>query len=61
MGREIRLNGVGHTVIGVMPPAADVTATWEELWAPVAFTPQQLAQHDEHYLNVIGRLASGSF
>ena len=59
VGRQIPLNTVNHTVIGVMPPAFDLTSDWEELWTPVAFTPEQIATHDEHYLEVIGRLAPG--
>ena len=60
VGREIRLNAQPFTVIGVMPPEFDVTADAEELWTPIAFTPEQLATHDEHYLTVIGRLAPGA-
>ena len=59
VGRDIQLNTVPHTVVGVMPPRFDVTAGSEELWTPVAFTPEQLAEHDEHYLQAIGRLAPG--
>jgi predicted permease len=59
IGRGIQLNSVPHAVVGVMPPEFDVTADSEELWTPAAFTPEQLAQHDEHYLQVVGRLAPG--
>ncbi len=60
VGQELTLNAVAHTIIGVMPSQFDVTTSSEELWTPVAFTPVQLAEHDEHYLNVIGRLAPGT-
>ena len=60
VGRAIQLNSVPFTVIGVMPPLFDVTTDAEELWVPIAFTPAQLATHDEHYLSVIGRLAAGA-
>jgi predicted permease len=59
VGREIRLNSQAYTVVGVMPATLDLTADSEELWTPVAFTPTQLAEHDEHYLSVVGRLAPG--
>jgi putative ABC transport system permease protein len=59
IGREIPLNAVNFTVIGVMPPGFDLTSDWEELWTPVAFTREQIATHDDHYLEVIGRLAPG--
>jgi predicted permease len=60
VGREIRLNGRPHEVIGVMPAAFDFTADSEELWVPIAFTPDRKAQHDEHYLQVYGRLKPGA-
>jgi putative ABC transport system permease protein len=60
VGRTVRLNSVPFTVIGVMPATFDVTADAEDLWTPVAFTPEQRATHDNHYLAVIGRLAPGA-
>jgi predicted permease len=56
VGRDIRLNGEPHRVVGVMPQSFDLTTNSEELWTPIAFTPEQKALHDEHYLNVYGRL-----
>jgi putative ABC transport system permease protein len=59
IGREIRIDGVPRQVIGVMPASLDYALYDEELWLPAAFTPEQLAQHDEHYLTVLGRLKPG--
>jgi putative ABC transport system permease protein len=59
VGREVRLDGRPATVIGVMPASLDFTLLGEQLWVPAAFTPEQLAQHDEHYLTVLGRLRPG--
>jgi putative ABC transport system permease protein len=59
LGRTVRLNGVPVSVIGVMPAHFDFTRGTEELWVPAAFTPAQIAQHDEHYLTVFGRLKLG--
>src|SRR5262245_62605889 len=56
VGRDVRMNGANYTVIGIMPPSFDLTTDSEELWAPIAFTPEQRAMHDEHYLTVYGRL-----
>ena len=56
IGREIRIDAVPRQVIGVMPASLDYTLYGEELWLPAAFTPTQLAEHDEHYLTVLGRL-----
>lgn len=58
VGRTITLDGLGAQVIGVMPPAFNLYDT-EELWAPVAFTAAQKAKHDEHFLEVYGRLKPG--
>lgn len=60
LGRRIRVSGVSREVIGVMPPAFDATADSEELWVPIAFTPENRAMYDEHYLSVYGRLRPGT-
>jgi predicted permease len=60
VGRVLRLNGRPYEVIGIMPAGFDYTTTSEELWVPIAFTPERRAQHDEHYLQVYGRLATGA-
>ncbi len=59
VGHEIRVDGRPRTVVGVMPRAVDFAITDEELWLPAAFTPKQLAEHDEHFLVVLGRLKRG--
>ena len=59
VGSEIRLDGRPHTVIGVMPASMDFALVNEELWVPVAFTPERLAMHDEHFLTVLARLKPG--
>jgi putative ABC transport system permease protein len=59
VGSEIRLDGRQHTIVGVMPASMDYTIFGEELWLPVAFTPERLAMHDEHYMMVLARLNPG--
>jgi putative ABC transport system permease protein len=59
VGTEVRLDGRPHRVIGVMPASMDYAVFDEELWVPTAFTPGQLAEHDEHFLSVLGRLEPG--
>jgi predicted permease len=59
IGREIRLDGRPHTVIGVMPASMDYTVFGEDVWVPTAFSVDRLAMHDEHYLTVLGRLRPG--
>jgi putative ABC transport system permease protein len=59
VGRQIRLDGRPHTVIGVMPASMDYAVYDEDLWVPAAFSVERLAMHDEHYLTVLGRLRPG--
>jgi putative ABC transport system permease protein len=56
VGRRITLNERPYDVIGVMPARFTYTANQEELWVPIAFTAERKATHDEHYLQVYGRL-----
>jgi putative ABC transport system permease protein len=56
LGETVLLGGLPHAIVGVMPPAFDPTDSHEEAWTPAGFTPEQLAQHDEHFLTVVGRL-----
>ncbi len=60
VGREIRIDGLPRTVIGIMPRSLDFTIGDEQLWLPAAFTPARLAEHDEHFLFVLGRLVPGA-
>ena len=59
VGTSIRMNGRDHLVAGIMPAAFDLASNNEELWTPIAFTPERKAMHDEHYLTVYGRLKRG--
>ncbi len=59
VGRDVRMNGEPYTVLGVMPASFDLSSDGEELWVPIAFTPERKAMHDEHFLSVVGRLRDG--
>ena len=59
IGNPIRVNGLPTTVVGVMPKSFDPLLNNSNLWIPAAFTPAQLAEHDDHYLNVMARLKPG--
>ena len=59
IGKPIRINGLPTTVVGVMPKTFDPLLGNSNLWIPAAFTPAQLAEHDDHYLNVMARLKAG--
>ncbi len=58
IGKPIRINGLSTTVVGVMPKNFDPLLSNSNLWFPAGFTPAQLADHDDHYLNVVARLRS---
>src|SRR5580658_7159274 len=59
IGKAIRVNGLPTTIVGVMPKTFDPLLSHSDLWVPAAFTPTQLAEHDDHYLDVIARLKPG--
>ena len=59
VGKQIRVNGLPTAVVGVMPKSFDPLLSNSNLWVPSAFTPAELADHDNHYLNVMARLKSG--
>jgi putative ABC transport system permease protein len=59
VGRELTIDQRPYTVLGVMPASFDFSAQSAELWVPIAFTPAEIARHDEHYLTVYARLATG--
>jgi putative ABC transport system permease protein len=60
VGTRILMNNQPYDVIGVMPAQFDLMDGSEQLWTPIAFTAERKAQHDEHYLQVYGRLADGA-
>jgi predicted permease len=57
VGRQVRVNGAPHTVVGVLAtgPADRVS---QELYKPLSFKPEQI-NHDFHWLLVMGRLKPG--
>jgi putative ABC transport system permease protein len=59
VGQSFRLNGLSYTVVGVMPKTFDPLLENSDVWVPAAYTPRQIADHDDHYLSVIGRLKPG--
>jgi len=59
VGSGLRIDGETHTVIGVMPESFDRVDLGDDLWVPMAFTAERLADHDEHAHWVVGRLAPG--
>ena len=50
IGKPLTLNGESFTVVGVMPPHFQFPSRDDELWVPIAFTPQEAASRGRHYL-----------
>jgi predicted permease len=62
IGRSIQLDGQDYQIVGVMPASfKDFFARQADLWIPLFFQPDQLADGrlGNEYLNLIGRLAPG--
>jgi predicted permease len=59
VGRDVRLNGEPHTVVGVLPRAF---FPWPEpdFVLPLVFEPDQKEQRGSHWLRVVGRLGPGA-
>src|SRR6266404_5743602 len=60
VGQPIRINGLPTTVVGIMPRSFDPLLSNSDLWVPAAYTVEKLADHDNHYLNVMARLKPGT-
>lgn len=59
IGQPLQINGVSYSVVGIMPKTFDPLLSDSDIWIPAAFTPEQLADHDDHYLSVMARLKPG--
>jgi len=59
VGREIRINTVGYTVVGVMPRDFVFPTPEIELWTPFPEAPGFAQQRRPHYLRPIARLKPG--
>jgi predicted permease len=63
IGRDIRLNGVPLTVIGVMPPDFAGLSGRAELWVPHTLTPQltyaEYLTTNQNFISAVGRLKHG--
>ena len=56
IGRNILMNGQSTTVLGVMPREFFFPVRDMEYWVPGYFTPEVLAQRDNHFLTVLARM-----
>lgn len=62
VGRDIRLNGIPHRIVGVMPPDFHWMSSEVELWTPLAFTAEQKSDDARHNNSwtMVGRLKPGA-
>jgi putative ABC transport system permease protein len=58
--KPINLNGESYTVVGVMPARFQFPSSDDQVWAPIAFTSEDAANRNRHYLQVLARLKSGT-
>ena len=62
IGRELRIDGRPHTVVGVMPPGFRPTDEDKAMWTPMTFTAKQKSDEERHSNNAvfIARLKPGA-
>jgi predicted permease len=62
VGRDIRVNGEPHRVVGVLPPDFEIPASDIALVVPFSFTPQQMSDQGRgnEFSQMIARLARGA-
>jgi predicted permease len=62
VGKDLRINGVPYSIVGVMPADFLFLRADTQLWIPLAFTAKQKADESRHSNNwsMIGRLRPGA-
>jgi putative ABC transport system permease protein len=56
IGRQLQLNGVAHTVVGVMPSEFQFPATGLDAWTPAVLEPGELARTTINNYRLVARL-----
>ena len=59
LGRTVRLNGVPHTIIGVMPPAFYFPTRDSQLWTMLTFQDEDYEDRTNNYIHGVARLRPG--
>ncbi|HEV8238321.1 MAG TPA: ABC transporter permease [Thermoanaerobaculia bacterium] len=59
IGRSVRFDDEAFTVIGVLPDGFAFPTREAEFWAPIRMNPDDLADRDNNFFKVVGRLAPG--
>lgn len=60
VGKALQLNGNPYTVIGVLPAHFDYPNTQTSVWVPLRLNYDTLWTRNNHYLQLIARLAPGA-
>jgi predicted permease len=62
VGKQLRVNGVPHTVIGVLPRGFVFVSAEPQFFLPLAFTPEERAEDQRHSNNyqMVARLRAGA-
>jgi putative ABC transport system permease protein len=58
VGRQLKVDGQSHTVVGIMPSGFSFPGDDTELWLPAALDPK--SGRVSHFLRVLGRLKPGA-
>ncbi|MDB4877768.1 MAG: permease [Gemmatimonadetes bacterium] len=60
IGKTMQVSGTKFTVIGVMPPGFNFPDATTELWTPWRMNVDSLQTRNNHYMRLVGQLASGA-
>ena len=58
VGRSVTLDGIGYTVVGVLPAVLRLAPT-TDIWMPVSQYGDDLTSHVHHEFSILGRLKPG--
>jgi putative ABC transport system permease protein len=58
LGRGITLNGISHTIVGIMPASFQFPDVDTDIWKPIGFSAEDVgvSERGSHYLSVLARL-----
>ena len=61
LGRELRINGVPHEIVGILPPEFHFASPDIKLWTPLSFSAEEKSDDSRHSNNwsMIARLKPG--
>ncbi len=59
IGKELILNGIPRTIVGVMPSDFDYPSHDVAIWTPLRLNPDSLWTRNNHYLTLLAQLRPG--